>query len=106
MERERQRHVAMTVMMSVGLTIGGDVYQLWPLIGETVQEPFDETVALIEKLLKCDGARNWSVVEEDSDGATGRKIAEIGTSRVDTARRDVLPLRLSDFPDPPGLRGC
>ena len=70
-------HVAVAVVVAVGLAVGRDVDQLRPrgppglgiLGGEGAEEPADQGLAAREEPIESDGARDGAVVEEEVEGA-------------------------------------
>ena len=94
MQRVGQRHLALEMMMAVGLAVSGDVHELRPaaVLGEAADQPVGETFAIGEQAFEGDGAGDGSVVEKQVDAAARRQIADVGTGGVDLAALDVLEL--------------
>jgi hypothetical protein len=86
-QRIGQRHLAVLVVMAVGLAIGGHMHQLWLVVPvfEAGLEARGECLAGVEQPFKGDGARDWAVVEEDGDRCARRKAHKIGTRGIDVA---------------------
>ena len=106
-QRVRERHLALIVVMAVGLAVGSDVHELLPTAvrTESTHEAVGETLTIRQQPFERDCPRNGAVVEEQVDAAAGGKIAHVGTRWVDLAAFDVLEFDSSDAPLCLGLRG-
>ena len=89
-----QCHVAVAVMVAVGLAVGGDVHQLGPVavLGKCSGQTVGEILPTIQQALEGDGPGNRAVIEEEVDGPAGRQAKQIGHGRIDAAAADVVPL--------------
>ena len=97
-KRVGERHVAVTVMVAVGLAVGGDVHELGALarVVEGPHEALGQVVAAREEnRIEGDGARHRPVEEEDRDRGSRRQRHAVGPRRIDAFRRDLDPLTLS-----------
>ncbi len=96
-ERVGECHVAVAMMVTVGLTVGGDVDELGPLaaVREGVEQPVCEVLAASQQLLECHGTRDRSVIEEDGNRFSGWQAAEVGRGGIDRANL-LGPLLLAD----------
>src|SRR6266704_305780 len=58
MQRVSQCHFAVTMMMSIGLTVGRNVHELQPvaIAAETTQQPLGESLSVRQQSFKSDGA--------------------------------------------------
>ena len=94
-----QGHLAVGVVVAVGLAVGGDVDELGllPLGVEARQQPPGEPGPVLEQVLEGDRPGDRSVVEEQGDRPAGRQAAPVGPPRVDRLAH-VLPV-------PGGLQG-
>ena len=99
-ERVGERHVALRMMMAVGLAVGRDVDELRPLArrGERAHEAIGQVLALVEQPLECDAARDRSVVEEEGHRSSRRERDAVRHRRIDLCPADVVP---DLFPDGP-----
>jgi hypothetical protein len=71
-ERVCQAHLAKAVMVTIGLTVGGDVNQFRPgprLLRKGAQQPLSKLLAVVEKSFKGDGARDRPVIEEGAEAS-------------------------------------
>ena len=93
-----QGHLAMRVMMAVSFAVGGNVHHLRPVAFrvKTAQQPVRKSFPIHQQVLESDGMRDGSVVEEQADRASGRKVALVSTRRIDPASFHTLPF----FPKP------
>src|SRR5262249_15476935 len=66
-----ERHVSVSMVMSVALAVGGDVHELRPVagVGKASCQTIRELLAAVEELLEGDSLRKGSVVEENGDAA-------------------------------------
>ena len=73
-QRIRERHIPVNLMVSVCLTVCGDMNQLWPVprIGEAGQQSLCKTLASFQQTLECNRLRYWSVIEKECYAPAGR----------------------------------
>src|ERR1035438_7356068 len=66
MQRVRERHLALEMMMAVRLAIGSDVHELRPaaVLGKTADQPVSEAFAIRKQAFEGDGARDGAIVEK------------------------------------------
>ena len=97
-ERVGERHVALRMMMPVGLAVRRDVNQLRPLAccGERADEAIGEVLALVKQPLEGDAARDRTVVEEERERASRGKCHAVRHRRIDLRTADVGPHLLAD----------
>ena len=93
-ERVGEGHVAVAVMVAVGLAVGGDVDELRMRapFAERAEEAMREVLAAREQPLEGDGARDRAVVEEDVD-ATAPTADCSDTASSDRWRRSARSSR-------------
>src|SRR5581483_7913083 len=93
MECIRQRHFAVAVMMSVGLAIGCDMNELWPVasIGEAAFQAVGKLLAAVQQLFESYGLRDWAIVEKKIDLSPGRQLGEVGAGGIDASAAHVFP---------------
>ena len=72
MESISQRHVPETVMVAIGLTIGGNMNQLGPrpFFGEDTGKTAGKVITTLENILKGDTTRNRTLIEKESQVPT------------------------------------
>ena len=94
MQRVGERHLALEMMVAVGLAVGGDVHELRPaaVLGEAADQAVGEAFAIGEQPFEGDGAGDGAVVEEEVDAAARRQIADVGARGIDLAAFDVFEL--------------
>ncbi len=97
MQHPRERHLAIFVMVTVALAVGGDVHDLrFAAVGfEAADQALGESFAVVQQAFEGDGAGARAVVEEDIDGAAFLEADEIGTRSVDGGVGRIDPNRLS-----------
>jgi hypothetical protein len=80
-----QRHVAVAVVVAVGLAVGRDVAQRRPAVLDeaAVDHPRDDLVTVGEQALERDRLRRGAVVEEQIDRVARRQGAAIGAAGLD-----------------------
>src|SRR5690242_3784803 len=100
-----ERHVAMSVVMSVTLAIGGDMHELRPIarVGETSCQTIRELLSAVQQLLKCDRLRNRSVVEEDCDAAPIAQAHKVRPARVNLGSACIAVSTCADSAEAPCL---
>ncbi len=84
-ERVSQRHLAETVVMSVGFAVGRDVNEFGPgtqILSESGHDAFGERFSIAEKVFESDSTRDGAVVEKQID------LAARGQSQQRRAWRD------------------
>ena len=64
-----QRHIAMAMMVTIGLAISGNVHQLRPVatVREAALQPVRKFLSAVQELFKGDGAGNRPVIKEEGD---------------------------------------
>src|SRR6185436_12868594 len=87
-ERPRERHVAVAMMVTVRLSVGGDVTQrrLAALNVTAIDHARDDLVTVGEQALERDRLRRGPVVEEQIDRASRRELALVRATRIDRRR--------------------
>ena len=67
------------MVMAVGFAVGGDMHELGVFTArvEPLEEPRQESLALVEQPLEGHLLRHDAVIEEDRDRSPRRKLAEI-----------------------------
>ena len=75
-----ERHLAKAMVVAVTLPVGGhvDELRLRGIGRKRFQEPGDQSLAAVQQLLKGNGPRGGSVVEEDAYRASGGQPQEVG----------------------------
>ena len=105
MESISQRHVAIAMMMAIGLAIGGNVHELGPGAGirKSALESRGKLLSTIEQFFKryCLGDR--AVVEEKIDLASGRQLLQISAGGINTASAYIFPGPAAQFARPASL---
>src|SRR5258708_29461424 len=74
-QRIGQGHVAVLVVMAVGLAVSGDVHELWSgaLFRESAAQPLHEALAAVQKFFKRHSLRDWAVIKEEIDPVSRRQ---------------------------------
>ncbi len=89
---ERERHLAVAVVMAVALSIRRDVHELRRgVVMEAAHETLGEPLAAVEEALERHPARSGGIVEEHRDRPSRREAAVVRAPRVDPVS-DVVPL--------------
>src|SRR5436305_5373401 len=90
-ESIRKGHFAVAMMMSIGLAVGGNVNKLGPVagIGKAAFQAIGKLLAAIQQLLKSHGLGDWTIVEKNTDLASGGQLCHIGTGGIDASAADV-----------------
>ena len=88
-----ERHLAVAVVVAVGLAVGRDVHQLVVLRvrGHGGQQAVGEALAARQQPLEGDRPRDRAVVEEDGDPPAAGELHLVGDRGVDPAAAHVLP---------------
>src|SRR5262245_53579626 len=94
-----QANIAKLEMVSIGLTVGGNVNQFSGL--PHPDEAIDEALARTQGALKRDTAREWTMIEKYRQRSAGtvRMQEAISTSGINASRTDILPGRFAVHPD-------
>src|SRR5512133_754275 len=73
----RERHLAVAMVMAVGLAICRDVHQLRPItsVGEATEDSLGEVLTIPQESFKGDCLGNRAVVKEEIDDSSRRKLA-------------------------------
>jgi hypothetical protein len=104
-QRVGERHVAVAVVVAVGLTVGRDVDHARPVVaGEGAEQPLDELLAVVEQLLVGHRLGDGPVVEEQRDAAAGGEVQEVGQRRIDALVALEAPPLAAGRPHPRRLR--
>src|SRR5258708_1601989 len=106
-QRVGQGHVAVLVMMAVGLTVSGNVHELRPgaLVRESAAQAFDKALATVQQFFKCHSLRDWTVIKEQIDPVSRRQSGQVGATGVNTSAAAVFPGASADLADFGGLPG-
>src|SRR5262249_45602323 len=93
MRRISQRHVAVAMMVAVGLAIRGDVDELSPGAGirEPTSQPLRELLATLQQLLKSHGLGDRAIVKEQINPASGWQTGKVGARGIDFPAAYVPP---------------
>ena len=100
MERMRQGHVAVAMMMPIAFAIRGDVDEARRVVGEGGQQPVGERLAVVEQSFKCQSLGNGTVVKEQVHDAARRQRHPVGYGRIDSSTTHVLPFITINGPNP------
>src|SRR3954471_2572664 len=94
-----QCHITMSMMMTVGFTIGCDVHELRPvaLLRKSAQQSLRELLAVLQQALEGHSLRDGPVVKEQINGSSRRQPAAIGASRVNVCAVHVFPFAAANF---------
>jgi len=90
-ERIGEGHVAVGIMMTIGLAVGGDVNQLCPraVVIEAAEQAVGKVLSVGEQFFERDRLRDGTVVKKQTDAAAGRKVACIGARGIDASSLEV-----------------
>ena len=105
LERISQSHVAVRVVVSVALTVGGDVHELRPIagIGKSSCQTVRELLAAVQQPFESYGLGDWSVIKKDGDAAPIPQTNKVGPCRIDLSRRRIAISPGSNPAEAPGL---
>ncbi|MFO0635691.1 MAG: hypothetical protein U0168_22860 [Nannocystaceae bacterium] len=102
-QRVGQRHVAVAMVVAVGLAVGRDVDQLRPVAAvEGAAQPRGEAVAALQQPLERDRLRHRAVVEEHRDLSPAAELDAVGPLGIDARAVDVVPRCLGVAQGPRG----
>src|SRR5215475_13226075 len=93
-QRIRQRHIAVLVVMAIRFAVSCNVNELRPgtaLIGECRRQPRGQLFPACKKILESNRLRDGSVVKEDGDSLPGRKSYFVRCRRIDSSSVHVFP---------------
>src|SRR5580698_5224662 len=94
-----ERHLAVTMVVSVALAVGGDVRELWFISWlvrvEASNQTFAEAFTRVQQAFKGDGARCRAIVKEDSDGAAFVELYEVRARGIDRGVGSFSPVGFS-----------
>ena len=95
------------MMMSVAFAIRRDVGQLSPVaaVGIRVQQAIREDLAIIEKALKGDSARDRAIVEKDRDLLPDGVTTFVSACRIYASTAYINPTGVADLTESVGLMG-
>lgn len=79
-QRKRKGHFAIFVVVAIGFTVGGDVYELGTvaIARKAAKQAFGQFFALVEEFFKRDGARRFPIVKEHGNASPRRKNHIVG----------------------------
>jgi hypothetical protein len=99
-----QGHVSIPVVVTVALSIGGDVNELRPVArtGERPGEAIGKALAVGEQSLEGHASRDRPIIEEDDDRAARGELHQVGHRRIDPGAAHVPPAT-ADRPHTPRL---
>src|SRR5437762_2228410 len=99
MQRVSQGHIAMPMMVTVGLTIGSDVHELWPILifGVAAHQPVGKDLAIGKQPFESHGARNRPVIKEEVDLLPRRQPLQMRLLGINAGSGYVLPLGILRF---------
>src|SRR5690349_10259231 len=94
MQRIGKRHFAKAMMMTVALSVRGDIHDLWPLacLGKSASEPLRKAFAVIEQPLKRYALRNRPVIEKNADALARRQLHQIRPAGIDFFSGYIVPV--------------
>src|SRR5271157_6215797 len=104
-ERIGEGHVAVNMMMTIGLAVGGDVNQLRPraVVMEAAEQAVGKVLSVAEQFFERDGVRDAAVVKKQTEAAAGRKVAGVGARGIDASALEVKPFLPGPVAHPAGL---